>query len=108
MTKKASKSYSYFLRISVLCLLFASCANEAKQSLVMQTENTFALDADDTQDSIKLKASHVVPTINQYDALKDEFIAFVHFGPNTFSRMEWGSGMEDPAIFNLQNLDTDQ
>ena len=108
MTKNTLKSYSYFLNISVLCLLFASCANEAKQSLVMHTENTIALDADDTQDSIKLKATHVVPTKNQYDALKDEFIAFVHFGPNTFSRMEWGSGMEDPAIFNLQNLDTDQ
>ena len=108
MSKNALKSYSYFLSISVLCLLLVSCANVGKQSLVMQTENTMALDVDDTQDSIKLKATHVIPSKNQYNALKDEFIAFVHFGPNTFSRMEWGSGMEDPAIFNLQNLDTDQ
>jgi alpha-L-fucosidase len=50
----------------------------------------------------------VVPTKNQYEALKNEFIAFIHFGPNTFTHMEWGNGMEDPRIFDLHHLDTDQ
>ena len=66
------------------------------------------IDLADTPEKIIYKAAHVIPTPNQYQALKNEFIAFIHFGPNTFTRMEWGSGKEDPAIFNLQNLDTDQ
>ena len=74
----------------------------------MATSSTFAVDKDDTKDSIILKAAHVVPTKNQYQALQNEFIAFIHFGPNTFTKKEWGNGFEDPKIFNLQNLDTDQ
>lgn len=54
------------------------------------------------------KAAHIVPTPNQLAALKNEFIAFVHFGPNTFTRKEWGTGKESPEIFALQTLDTDQ
>ncbi|CEN48164.1 hypothetical protein CCAN11_1630016 [Capnocytophaga canimorsus] len=29
-------------------------------------------------------------------------------GQNTFTRMEWGNGKEDPKIFDLKTLDTDQ
>ncbi|EAR02045.1 hypothetical protein FB2170_02140 [Maribacter sp. HTCC2170] len=72
------------------------------------TTSTSSIDNDDTNDSIIYKAAHIVPTANQYNALKNEFIAFIHFGPNTFTRMEWGNGMEDPKIFNLEELDTDQ
>lgn len=50
----------------------------------------------------------MTPTANQLAALKNEFIAFVHFGPNTFTRMEWGNGKEDPRIFDLKELHTDQ
>ena len=54
------------------------------------------------------KAAHIVPSPMQMEALKNEFIAFIHFGPNTFTRMEWGNGMEDPRVFDLKQLDTDQ
>lgn len=70
--------------------------------------NTIAIAANDTHEAIINKAARVVPTPRQYAALKNEFIAFIHFGPNTFTRMEWGNGMEDPRIFNLQELHTDQ
>ncbi len=70
--------------------------------------NTIKINADDSQETIIAKAAHVVPTANQLKALKNEFIAFVHFGPNTFTRMEWGSGKEDPKIFELKELHTDQ
>lgn len=37
-----------------------------------------------------------------------EFIAFVHFGVNTFRGVEWGNGLEDPAIFQPLSLDAEQ
>ncbi len=94
----------------LMLAVFSSCAQEKQNinPLTMPVANTVAIDHDDTKDSIILKAAHIVPTKNQYEALKDEFIAFIHFGPNTFTRKEWGSGKEGPEVFNLQHLDTDQ
>ena len=70
--------------------------------------NTIKIEPDDTRDRIIAKAAHVIPTENQMAALENEFIAFIHFGPNTFTGMEWGTGKEDPKIFDLKELDTDQ
>lgn len=86
--------------------LFSSCKLQNEDSFLVA--NTIPIELTDNRDSIIYKAAHVVPTANQYAALKNEFIAFVHFGPNTFTRMEWGNGMEDPKTFDLKNLDTDQ
>lgn len=72
------------------------------------TKSTYEILATDSKADIIRKAAHVVPTDNQFAALQNEFIAFIHFGPNTFTRMEWGNGFEDPSIFDLKNLDTDQ
>ena len=71
-------------------------------------QSTIKVEANDSRETILEKAVHVIPTPGQFQALKNEFIAFVHFGPNTFTRMEWGNGMEDPKIFDLKELDTDQ
>lgn len=70
--------------------------------------NTIKIEPGDSHEAIIEKAAHVIPTPNQLDALQNEYIAFIHFGPNTFTRMEWGNGMEDPKVFDLKELDTDQ
>lgn len=70
--------------------------------------NTIQILPTDTHAAIIGKAVRVVPTPNQLAAMQDEFIAFVHFGLNTFTRREWGNGKEDPKVFALRALDTDQ
>lgn len=102
MVLKLNRTFQFLLII----LVTVSCSKTG--SLEMSSKNTVEIDSNDSKDSIILKSAYVVPTKNQYEALKDEFIAFIHFGPNTFTKMEWGSGMEDPLIFDLEKLNTDQ
>ena len=78
------------------------------QDKQMQFQNTIKVEAGDSHADIIAKAAHVVPSPNQLAALQNEFIAFIHFGPNSFTRLEWGSGKEDPAVFNPTELDCEQ
>lgn len=54
------------------------------------------------------EAASVCPSENQLRWFNTEFYAFVHFSPNTYTGLEWGTGQEDPAIFNPSELDCDQ
>ena len=73
-----------------------------------RTARAVRVEKDDTPEQVLAKAVRVVPTPQQLHALDNGFAAFVHFGPNTFTGVEWGSGVEDPAVFAPQGLDTDQ
>ncbi len=53
-------------------------------------------------------AAHVVPSPRQLAWQELEFEAFIHFGVNTFRGVEWGSGKENPAVFNPPALDAEQ
>lgn len=97
------------MRIILMPLLAAMlCLSVYAQPKKIHFQNTIQIEQGDNPAQIIEKAVHVVPTPNQMRALQNEFIAFIHFGPNTFTRMEWGTGKEDPRIFDLKELHTDQ
>jgi len=49
-----------------------------------------------------------VPTAAQVDWQRMEMNMFCHFGPNTFTGLEWGEGTEAEDIFNPTALDCNQ
>ncbi|HEY1112395.1 MAG TPA: alpha-L-fucosidase [Chitinophagaceae bacterium] len=62
----------------------------------------------DTEADIVRKAANVVPSQRQLRWQQLELTAFFHFGVNTFTDREWGTGKEEPKIFNPSALDADQ
>ncbi|MCK5834649.1 MAG: alpha-L-fucosidase [Lentisphaeria bacterium] len=62
---------------------------------------------DSAQDIIK-KATKVRASARQLAYHQEEFTGFIHFGINTFTGREWGTGKESPKTFNPTTVDTDQ
>ncbi|KAH9615483.1 hypothetical protein KSS87_000958 [Heliosperma pusillum] len=49
-----------------------------------------------------------LPTYSQLKWQQREIIMFFHFGVNTFTNSEWGTGLETPSVFNPTGLNTSQ
>ena len=57
---------------------------------------------------LKKDAGGPVPSPAQLEWQQMEYNMFVHFGPNTFSGLEWGKGTEAEDLFNPSGLDCRQ
>ena len=99
--KKSAVIKNFVLLFSLL-LTVTGCSSEPA------TSNVVKIEPGDSLDAIIKKSVMVTPSARQYEWQKNEFEAFIHFGVNTFTGREWGTGREDPAIFNPELLDAAQ
>ena len=93
-----------FLCFIFLILLIKSSMEQGQ----ILNKNFVLIQKDDSPGKIISKAARIIPTNPQYNWQKNEFIAFLHFGINTFTNREWGDGKENPGIFNPTNLNVEQ
>ncbi|MDR0733452.1 MAG: alpha-L-fucosidase [Dysgonamonadaceae bacterium] len=70
--------------------------------------NYLRFDEDTSMEERIAAAACLSPSPRQFEWQKLETIAFIHFGVNTFTGNEWGTGKEDPHIFNPTQLDAEQ
>jgi alpha-L-fucosidase len=90
-----------------LSILFAAQA-WAQASRPVTPATVIPVVAGDSREMILAKAANVIPARQQLAWQRGEMIGFVHFGINTFTDREWGTGTESPALFNPSALDARQ
>lgn len=93
----------FLLLAAALCSLVA-CSDKQKEIYV----NSYAFpEGASLEEKVRLSA-HVVPSTRQLEWQQMEFTGFICYGVNTFTDVEWGTGKEDPAVFNPTGLDAGQ
>src|SRR5436190_22400029 len=58
--------------------------------------------------NLNVKPVEPIPSERQLQWSNMEFYLFTHFGPNTFTDLEWGKGTEPEDMFNPTDLDCNQ
>jgi alpha-L-fucosidase len=92
----------------LLCLIVSSVAPSGFSRAGDPKKNFALVKPSDSREDIISKAANIVPLPRQIAWQKMEFLAFVHFGMNTFMDRELGNGREHPSQFNPTNLNCDQ
>jgi alpha-L-fucosidase len=100
------------LAASLLMLLALTCGQALAQNTTPPARIPYATEQvisnGDSAAVIADKAAHVLPRPNQTAWMRLERTFFLHFGVNTFNGVEWGTGREDPSIFNPTELNATQ
>ena len=90
------------LRVLLLCGLLSypavTCGKGKEGISVMVPEQA-------SREKLVDMAVKVRPSSRQLDYQQREMLGFIHFGMNTFTGVEWGTGKEAPEIFNPSRLD---
>ncbi len=88
----------------------AMTQNEAQQGAGRPYDGppVTAIGACDSPETIVDKATKIAPTPEQLAWQKQELTGFVHFGPNTFTGLNTGTGEEPPTTFAPTDVNTDQ
>ena len=89
----------------LIALIMAACTGVSRTKYYQQYAE---FPADATIDEKIDIASRVVPSPQQLEWQQMELTAFLHFGINTFTGNEWGSGQDDPNLLNPTELDCEQ
>ena len=91
-----------------LIILIFTILLACSENLIEQNENNHSFETKTIQHSPLIENYYPIPSIPQLEWQNDKLLAFFHFGINTFTSKEWGTGKEDPLLFNPIDLDTDQ
>lgn len=95
-----------YLYILSLFTLLGACTSAPTQQ---KTEGkSFSVPANASREDIIELSTQVRPSYRQIDYQQREMLGFIHIGMNTFTGAEWGTGKEDPAIFNPDRLDAEE
>src|SRR5882757_5599934 len=89
-------------------LLFLSVGAFAQEQPAAIGKNYVAVQPGDKEADIIRKAATVAPSPRQLRWQQLELTAFFHFGINTFTDREWGTGKDDISLFNPAKLDAKQ
>lgn len=98
------KNHILYIGYIVSLLLPSGCREKSGETFVSSClypeKATF-------EEKVRL-AAHVVPAPRQLAWQQLEFTCFICYGINTFTNKEWGTGKEDPRLFNPTSLDARQ
>ena len=86
----------------------ASISIASQPTPAITPSSIIAVAAGDSPAVILAKAANVIPSAQHLAWQRGERIGFIHFGMNTFTDQEWGTGTESPSLFNPTALDARQ